>query len=213
MAVGGSVHAVRLRATRLDTDGSPLVGDDNLYVSSALVTVGWTPQNSDDEEIEQKNGAGDICVYYKKKGALKGLEVKLQVCTMDPELIELLSGGEVITASGSTIGYAMPEVGVDPQPNGISLEFWSRRVIGGAPANDRPYYWHLMPRGRFSRDEQTHGNEAALPSFTGSFEQNDGWLQGPADVWPAATESGRVYQYIETATLPVATDGYAAVPA
>jgi hypothetical protein len=213
MGAGGSVHAVRLRLTRLDTDGTPLVGADNMYTSSALVTLAFTEQYTDDEEIEQKNGAGDVCIYYKKVGALKSLETKLTICTMDPELAEILRGGTVLEASGSAIGYAAPAVGVDAQPNGISLEMWSRRVIGGSQANDRPWYRWLLPRGRFKRDEATFGNEAAQPSFTGVFEENDGWGQGPLEDWPTGLESGRIYQYIETATAPpVAVQGYQAVP-
>lgn len=212
MAAGGSVHAVRLRVTRLAADGAPAVGDDNMYVSSALVTVSFTEQYTDDEEIEQKNGAGDLCVYYKKPGALKGLEVGLTICSLDPELAEILRGGDVIEATGTPVGYAAPAVGLDAQPNGISLEFWSRRVVGGSPANDRPYYHWVLPRGRFKRDEATFGNEAAQPSFTGVFEENDGWGTGPLEDWPH--ESGRIYQYAEVASadLPLAVQGYQAVP-
>jgi hypothetical protein len=212
MGAGGSVHAVRMRVTRLAADGTPAVGANNMYVTNALTTLGWTEQYTDDEEIEVKNGSGDLCVYYKSPGALKSLEVKLTLCTTDPELAEIIRGGTVITASGSAVGYAAPMVGAAAQPNGISIEAWSRRVVNGNQANDRPWYRWVLPRGRFKRDESTLGNEAAQPAFTGVFEQNDGWGTGPLEDWPYTSD--RLYQYAEmlNADLPAAVQGYQAVP-
>jgi hypothetical protein len=212
MGAGGSVHAVRMRITRLGADGAPVVGANNMYVTSALTTLGFTEQYTDDEEIELKNGAGELCVYYKAPGSLKSLEVKLTICTMDPELAEILRGGTVLTASSTAVGYAAPAVGTQTQPNGISVEAWSRRIINGAMDNTRPYYHWVLPRVRFKRDEQTLSNEAAQPAFTGVAEENDGWDDGPTNDW--AFTSDRLYQYAEVAAadLPAAAQGYLAVP-
>ena len=73
------VHAVRMRVCDLDTNGVPLPGPDSQYVTSALTTLTLYPQIREGDEIEEPNGAGDICVSYQGDPASALLEV------LDPE--------------------------------------------------------------------------------------------------------------------------------
>lgn len=207
----GAIHAVRTRITKLDATGAPLVGTSSKLVSSALTKVSFTPQKSEGDEIEQKNGGGELCLYYKAPDTLKAIEIKIEVCSPDPELEQLLAGGTVITDATNPVGYAAPEIGVDPTPYGVSVEVWSRAIIDGAQATNLPWIHWVFPRERLSQDERTIENAAMLPAYTGTGQQNPAWGTGPDDDW--TYESSRLWQWARVAALPAVTDGLAEVVA
>lgn len=111
----------------------------------------------------------------------------------------------------TAIGYRAPEVGGDPLPNGVSVEFWSRAVVDGAWANELPYIHWVVPRARLRlADAMTLGAENALtPSFSGTSDQNKNWGDGPEGDWEYGSD--RVWQYARVATVPDFTRGPIAV--
>jgi hypothetical protein len=134
----------------------------------------------------------------------------------------LLTGGvdPEVTVTTSTpgtnltdIGYAAPEVGIDPNPNGISLEFWSAAIDDGAYASELPYLHWVLGRGylRPSDAWTLSGEDPLLPGFEGWTNQNKNWGTGPVGDWPY--ESGRVWQYVRVDSVPDFTPGYVEVTA
>lgn len=206
----GSIYAVRMRLTRLDTDGSPLVGTKNMIVSDALIKASYTPQNDSGDEISQKNGSGALCLYYKAPDTLKSIDFELDLCTPDPEAQEMLSGGTVLVDGPASIGYAAPEVGQIAVPNGMAVELWSRAVINSAFAANLPFIHWVFPRLFLTQDQETLDNTALAPVFKGSGQENDGFGTGPMGDWEF--ESSRLWQWVrEAGPLPTITNGYAAV--
>lgn len=93
----GSVYAIGTRFTRLDEDGSPLVGVGNAYTSRSIVTAGLGLEYTDGEEISQANGAGQICVAFRAPDTLvRGTISGLQFCGPDPHILSFLIGGTII---------------------------------------------------------------------------------------------------------------------
>lgn len=306
----GSLFAVGTRITKLAESGAPLVGANNAYVTDALVTVGLGLEYTDGEEIQQRNGAGRTCLYYRAPDTLtRGIIDGLQVCSPDPNILQFLIGGNVITraatsetqtitiagtptggtftvtydgqttapiaynaiasavdsalealsnlepgdvavtggpgpgtpyvvtflgalgdvplmtADGSAltggtgmsatvtagtpgsnltdIGYRAPEVGGNPTPYGVSLEFWSQAVQDGAFAADLPYYHWAVPRAfvRTSAAFALSGSDPMLPTFEGYSQQNKNWGDGPEGDWEF--ESDRVWQFVRVASADV----------
>lgn len=213
MATDGaaSIYAVRTRVARLDATGATPAGAASLYVSNALVRIEFTLEYETNEALTRKNGNGDLCVNVPEKRKVKQVTVSaFEVCTEDPELEELLAGGTILTSEGDTIGYAAPAVGVDPTPNGVSVEVWSRAIVGGVGATVNPYYHWAFPRLFLSRGSTALEEAPTAPVFTGYGLENPNWGNGPANDWEFDSE--RVYQYVRTAALPTVTDGVAAVP-
>src|SRR6202012_1903184 len=106
----GTLFALGIRVTKLDVDGAPMVGTGNCYTSDALVKIELGLEYEDAKEVTQLNGAGIACVNYQapytlKRGTISGL----QVCTPDPNLLQFLLGGDVITdnptPTPNDIGY------------------------------------------------------------------------------------------------------------
>ncbi len=109
------------------------------------------------------------------------------------------------------LGYRAPQVGVEPNPNGISIELWSRAVDDGAFAANLPYFHWVVPRAyvRPSDAWTLSGEDPLLPGFEGYCTQNSNWGSGPADDWPYASD--RVWQFARVPSIPDLSQGFVAV--
>lgn len=202
----GTLFALGVRVAKLDVDGKPTVGTTNAYTSDALVKVELGLEYEDAKQVTQLNGTGVACVNYQapytlKRGSIKGL----QICTPDPNLIQFLIGGDTISDTATTpnqIGYRAPLTGVEETPNGVSLEFWTKAIIGSAPATVLPYFHWVVPRCFLipAGSWVLGGDAAMLPEFDGYSTQNSGWGTGPNDDFEYPAD--RVWQYVREATIP-----------
>jgi hypothetical protein len=209
------VQACALRVTALAANGSPAPGASNGYVTNAFVSVAITPVYTDGDEIEQKNACGAVCVNYKSPDSFKRLDLSIQLCTPDPELVQLLAGGTVLGPAFGGItgakGYAAPAIGVLPT-TGISLELWTKRIDDGALDADSPYARWAFPLVNNVRvGAWTHENGPLLPTYTAQAYENVNWLNGGFNDWEQASD--RVFQWGPEATLPTVQCGYVTVPA
>jgi uncharacterized protein YjdB len=213
----GTLFALGMRITKLDANGLPLVGAGNCYTSDALVKIEMGLEYEDAKEVTQLNGAGIACLNYQapytlKRGTISGL----QICQPDPNLLAFLLGGDTISDTApipNQIGYRAPIAGVEENPNGVSIEAWSRAVIGSAYARTLPYlHWvipqcYLTPTGTWA----LAGDAAMIPEMTGYSVQNPGWGSGPNNDWIYPAD--RVWQYVREATLPNLSAGLVTVVA
>jgi uncharacterized protein YjdB len=207
----GSLFALGIRVTKLDANGAPLAGARNSYVSDALVQAQLGLEYEDGDEIVQKNGAGLVCLTYKAPDSLKrGTIEGLQICQPDPNLLAFMVGGTVLMEGGNEVGYQAPEVGTDPTPNGVSVELWTNAIIDGAQAG---YFWWVVPRAKLRPNGSLtlSGTDPLVPELSGTCTQNANWLDGPANDWEFASD--RVWQFVQTDTLPDFTRGFRAVQA
>mgnify|MGYP001617283525 CR=1 FL=1 len=67
-----------------------------------------TPQLMAGEEFELKTGGGVICASFRDCDRVKGNDTVLKLCQPDAELIGLLTGMQLFTQAGSTIGGKIP---------------------------------------------------------------------------------------------------------
>lgn len=111
------------------------------------------------------------------------------------------------------IGYAAPEVGSAPTPNGIGLEFWTAAVRDGGYADDYPYIQWVLPRTKLQPSDAwtAEGENAMLPGFEGFSYQNQNWNGGPLGDWPYI--SSRVWQWARVTELPDLSPGFVEVAA
>lgn len=208
----GSVYALALRVTRLTPAGTFAVGPQAMFVTDGLVRIDYGLAYTDGEEITKKNGAGVTCVYFKAPDTVKNLAISaLEVCTPNPALTELLSGGSVFTETVGEVehirGYAAPEVGVDPLPNGVSVEAWTHAVVDGHAAPELPYMHWSFPRLKLRQSSNAlNGSDPNGGIFEGTGEQNPNWGDGPDGEWDFSSD--RVFQWRRVATLPTPGTSY-----
>jgi hypothetical protein len=193
------VQACAIRVAVLDPNGVPSPGAGNLYTSEALTELSATPVYTDAQEIEDVNACGTTCVSYVGDDSFKRLDVALTVCTHDPFLNAMLSGGEVLTDDGIN-GFALPAIG-PLRGNGVSIEVWAKRVDDGELHDEYPYAWWVLPRVKNLRyGVRTFNNGSSLPQFTGRAYENPNWYDGPMNDWPVTSD--RAMQWFPVASLP-----------
>lgn len=111
----------------------------------------------------------------------------------------------------SIIGYRAPEVNVDPTPNGVAIEAWSRAVLDNSFAGTLPYFHWVMPRAKIVPAEATllGAEDPATPVLEGTLEQNPNFGTGP--VGDVTFIADRIYTYCRVASIPDLSAGLVAV--
>jgi hypothetical protein len=201
------VQACAIRVARLDTNGVPLPGANNLYVSDAMVSLGWTSVYVNGDEIEDKNACGTVVVKHRGADSFKRGDVVLNIATPDPFLMEMLTGGDVLDEAPRPKGFAAPAIGA-VVGNGVSVELWAKRLDESGDLDpDFPYAHWVYPKLKNLRvGDHTHQNGSLPQSVSGQAYENLNWFDGPAGDWPATSD--RVYQWLPTTTLPTPTCEY-----
>lgn len=200
------IQACATRAARLEPNGVPDPGVDNLYVSDSLIKFSFTANQKKGDEFDVPNACGASCVSYRDCDRTKWYDVEMQICTPDPEFTELLAGGSVLT-NGEAVGYGSPRLNATDCPNGVSLEFWAKRVTpGGGQDSAYPWAWWVWPRVYLTFDSASFENAPFLPTFKGFAIENENWYDGPLNDWPV--DSDRAFQWIPSPSIPEPDCGY-----
>lgn len=207
----GSVQACRLRVARLEPNGVPDPGAENLYVSDAMIRLSAEPEVSEGEDLEQKNGCGDIIVAYRSPDAYKHINVELEIAHPDPELIELIAGGAVLKLGDDTVGYKYPAMRTAFNENGVSVEAWSKAIVDGQLATIKPYHrWVLGKVRNWQIGQRELQNDILATVLSGQAIDNPNWHDGPANDWYDLTDDDydTAFAHVRDVGLPEASCGY-----
>ncbi len=127
------VKGRRLRATRLDGCGRPIYGDDSQVVTKGFISVAYTANTTESDEINVTNAAGEVCVYEAAVTSLVGYGVEIQFCNVDPELLSLITGQPVVLAAdGSTVIGFDVDTKIGLENSNFALELWAGSPTGDA---------------------------------------------------------------------------------
>lgn len=212
----GMLQAVLARFTRIDITGAPIPGPKNSFWSDSLISISYTAAYNKQDDVSIVNGAGRVCMTYSPPQTLLRMDIgDINFCYPDPEAIEFLAGGVVLTGPQGqldeppAIGYAFPPIGVDPKPFGVGMELWSSQVQNGAVVG---YFHWLMPRTflQFTKDQQLNGTDPYNTGLEGISVENPNWGDGPDNQWSYPISS-RCCQWVQEQNLPDYSYGYAEV--
>lgn len=202
-----SLYVCMFRVARLNADGSPKVGSNNMVISDALGKFTFEPDIEAGTEQTQKNGCGAVKNNYKKRDQVKALNLTLDLLVLDNDLQELLVGGDIL-ASGD--GYAAPPLG-ETDHDRVSVELWTKAIIDGDVADTNPWIWWVFPETEWQYGARNMEEAFMGLPFTGRATENANWGNGPANDWPVA--STRAWQHLRTDDIPDADCGYQTVAA
>jgi hypothetical protein len=187
-----SLGACALRVAKLTSGGVPVPGASNGYVSTALVSVGVSVEISEGDDLEQKNGCGDICATFKQPDRIKRLTLSMDLCQLDTYLINFLTGAPMYTSGGLPIGWQFTPVS-SGLTTYVSFEVWSKAIDAGTqavPAFTSPnaaYFHWVFPKTQWTLGDVTIENGIMTVPVNGfSTENSVLTADGPFNDWPAA---------------------------
>lgn len=171
----------RMRITRLDECGVPVVGAATTRVSKGFVSVALSPQYDDGEAVTVKDASGDIDINEPADPTLIGMAATITFTRVDPDLVSLITGNQTVLDQAATaVGFRLS--GAIPVLGGWGLEVWSDlsgQVCDGAKA----YGYTLLPYLRGGKvGDLTHEAGAVSFSLSSTTREASGWGTGPYDV-------------------------------
>ena len=140
------LKAAAIRITRLDSCGMPDTGACAMFASKNLVSIEQTGELTDEVEFPLVNADGDLEEYSTDPGRLKYLALDIMVTKAIPELMEWMTGSDVITddaATPSSIGWRT-QVNASGLSN-FALEIWTRLAGASSCPGSSVYGYGLWP--------------------------------------------------------------------
>ena len=190
----GSIFVDRIRVAKLTTAGAPSAGASNGYASDAQIQLNWSTVIEAGDEGVQKNGAGTICSTFKNPDSVKRVDLSMDLCKLDSQLLALLTQGDTFEDAADSfkvIGGQLPlsttELNIP-----LCLEVWTRAWDGSqqaVPTFTTPdgAYWHwVFPLCHFVPGATTLDGAIHVFPVTGTSEENVNiTANGPFNDWPA----------------------------
>jgi hypothetical protein len=178
MARWSSVKGNVMRATRIDECGKWATGASASVISAGFVKIDLSPQIEAGTEFIVKGADGHLCVNDKDCDQLKGLDLTIDLCQVDPAVFELMGGDRLITSGATRIGWGFGE---DLRcTGGFALEVWTQ-IAGGVcgAAAERYIYWLFPWVSNGLIKPGTIENGPMTFSMTGRTKANPNWGPGP----------------------------------
>lgn len=177
----------RMRVTKLDGCGRPVYGDASVVVSSGFVSVAYTANSVETDEINVTNANGDRCLYEPGRNQLVGYSAEITFCEVDFELFSLLTGATLVYgADDEVVGFAV-DTSVDVSELGFALEVWTGNNAGDActnPAAQGNYGYILNPflQGGTLGDFTIENGGVSFVVTGAASRDGSPWGVGPYDV-------------------------------
>lgn len=213
----------RMRLTRLDECGAIVEGDTSTLVTTGFISLTWTPNYLEAEEISQADANGDLCVDDRSDPALRWVDLSLVLCVIDPDMVNLITGDPLVlddAVAPNVVGFRI-DGGLTGSAN-FALELWTGVTGQACDAAGFPAYGYwLFPWVKDAQwGEAVVQNGALTLTFTARAVMDSQWGVGPYDVRrdavvPATLEplltaigEDQVLHYeVSTAPLPAAGCG------
>jgi hypothetical protein len=129
-----SLKGRRMRVTRLDACGEVVIGACSSIVTSGFITVEWSFEYQEGTEYQQQDAWGDYCIDEQDPGRLRWVNVSINACDVDPDLLDMAANATPVTAGADTIGVTW---GPGVNDLGFAVEVWTkqagRNCSGGNP--------------------------------------------------------------------------------
>lgn len=204
-----AIHLCRVRATRLNDDGTPKAVANNVYVSDKPIQLNVTPTYEAGKDSTLVGGCDCIVATYRGFDKLKRFEFELDLAAMEWGLFELLTGGAAITNAGDVIGMWFNDNAFDcsvaAQPN-VCFEGWQTGWNDDRQDTTFPYVHWIFPSSFWSVSALSLQNDFNQPKLTGFSRGNSAWGTGIFGDLPQA--SGSLGGGFLSTTIPAAACGY-----
>lgn len=181
------VRGRMMRVTRLDGCGRPIYGPDSVVTSKGFVTVTYTANIDDGEEVNLPNATGERCVYEPAVPTFLGYTVEVEFCQVDPDMFAMMTGQETVTdAFGDVIGFTM-DTAISTLDTAFALEVWSGSPATSGCATEGGtgnFGYILLPflQGGVLGDFTIENDAITFTITNAATRDGAGWGVGPYDV-------------------------------
>jgi hypothetical protein len=205
-----TIHLCRVRATRLNPDGTPMAGPNNFIVSDVPIDLAVTPVIEAGKDTTLVGGCDCIVATYRGFDKLKRFDFVLNFGRIDFPLMELMLGSTAILGSGSDlIGQWWTEnafvCGTAAQPN-CAFEGWQTGWDDDRQSPDHPFVHWVWPSTFWQIAPHTLQNDFLQLQLNGFSRGNAAWGTGIYGDQPEASPPLGGFFY--SATQPNAQCGY-----
>ncbi len=218
-----SLQLAGIRATSINSGGAPVVGTLKAVATTAAIRLQVSTTLEAGSSYSQKKGNGTICTALQNPDTIKSLAFSMDLCQLDFELINLLTGAVLIMDTLDAIGFEYPASDAAPH-DGVCLEAFTSAYDGTAPAvptfttPDAAYFHWVFPRTKWTLGQITMEDGLMTVPVTGVGTENANiTANGPFNDWPAAVAThGGVTSFggvFFDETLPTMQCGRITVPA
>lgn len=124
------IQAQVARFTRVDECGVPIVGALSAQVTTDSFTqIENTPNYEEGQRFLLRKANGEPCVNQRGAGFFNWLEQTVTLCTLDPDLIAMVTGEQLIEDSDESVGTTYGEGLLTAR---FSMEVWQPMAGEGA---------------------------------------------------------------------------------
>jgi hypothetical protein len=211
-----SIKGRRVRITRLDSCGIPVYSTCSQVVSEGFITVTIGREEEAGAEYVQKNAWGDFCINEKDPDILKWVNVSVQFCEVDPDILDIIADANAVVSGADTIGATF---GTAQPTGGFALEVWTKKTgVDACAGGVTEWGYFAVPfvkNGKLDGDITIEANPLNVSLAGQGFAVPAAWGRGPHGDNPllATFPTGDVFGYVVTTQQPpAATVGCADLP-
>lgn len=175
-----------MRVTRLDGCGRVKPTGCSAIVSEGFVSIAYTANIDEGEEIAVTNAAGKTCVRDAPIPRIKDYSLVVTFCEVDPELYAMMTGqSTVFNSEGDAVGFRV-NTDVDPSDSGFAIEVWSNvpGVQCGSESDAGTFGYTLNPfvQGGVIGDFTIENAGVSFVISNATTKSGGSWGAGPYDV-------------------------------
>ena len=180
------IRGRRMRVTRLDGCGGPVLGPDSVVTTKGFISVGLEAQTEEGEDITVTNANGDIEVSDIPPPKFTGYEVEISLTKVNPNLVNLFTGQPLVTDEDDeeAIGFRVNS-GISLDESGFALELWSGVPAAVCePGQDQTFGYMLVPflKGGVLGDFTVENGPVSFTISGAVSKDGSSWGVGPFDV-------------------------------
>lgn len=175
-----------MRVTRLDGCGRPKASGCSAIVSDGFVSIAYTANIDEGEELTVTKANGKTCVQDTPVPRIKNYTLVFTFCEVDPELYAMMTGQSVVyDGAGEAVGFRVNSE-VDPSDSGFAIEVWSNvpGVVCGSESDSGTYGYTLNPfvQGGVVGDFTFENAAVSFTISNATTKVGGSWDVGPYDV-------------------------------
>jgi hypothetical protein len=173
-----------MRATALDGCGNIRDLECSAIVSEGFISVAFTANIDEGEEITVTNAGGKVCVRDQPTPVLLNYGLTITFCEVNPQLYANLTGQAVVyNNAGDAVGFRVNS-DVDASKYAFALELWSN-VPGDECEGATPMYGYLLVpfiKGGVFGDFTLENGAVTFTLQNAQTKKGSPWGVGPYDV-------------------------------